>query len=79
MANLDEFLTVNDAAKCLGVSPNTVRNWDRNGKIPVYRHPINQYRLFKREDLALLLEQIELSGKYPTGWKRRTRLIRKPR
>ena len=26
-------------------------DWDRDDKIPVYRHPLSQYRLFKREDL----------------------------
>ena len=79
MANLEEFLTVKEAATFLGVSPNTIRNWDRDGKIPVFRHPISQYRLFKREDLESLLEQIEESGQYPTGWKRRVRPNRKPR
>lgn len=79
MANLDEFLTVKEAAESLGVSPNTIRNWDRDGKIPVYRHPISQYRLFKCEDLESLLVQIEESGQYPTGWKRRSRPTRKPR
>ena len=34
MINLDEFLTVKRAAAFLGVSPNTIRNWDRDEKIP---------------------------------------------
>jgi DNA (cytosine-5)-methyltransferase 1 len=71
MANLEEFLTVKQAAELLGVAENTIRNWDRNGKIPVYRHPLSKYRLFKREDLEELLQQIEESGQYPTGWARR--------
>jgi len=43
----------------LGVAPNTLRNWDRTGKIHVYRHPINNYRLYKRSDLEALLATIE--------------------
>jgi DNA (cytosine-5)-methyltransferase 1 len=48
---LNEFVTVSDAAKYLGVSANTLRNWGREGKVPEHRHPINNYRLFKMSDL----------------------------
>ena len=70
MANLRQFLTVTQAAEFLGVAPNTLRNWDRDEKIPVYRHPISNYRLFKREDLEVVLQQIQVSGTHPTGWRR---------
>ena len=70
MVKLDEFVTINQAAKFLRVSPNTLRNWHRDAKIPVYRNPISGYRLFKKADLEELLRQIEKSGKYPTGWSR---------
>lgn len=79
MANLKEFLTVKEAAELLGVAPNTIRNWDRDGKIPVYRHPLSRYRLFKRQDLDGVLEQIEESGRYPTGWPKQSKRNRKPR
>ena len=36
----------------------------------VYRNPISGYRLFKKTDLEELLQQIEQSGKHPTGWRR---------
>ncbi len=55
----DEFLTVKDTAKRLGVSPNTVRAWGATGKIPEYRHSLNNYRLFKAEDVEKLRKQIE--------------------
>ena len=79
MAKLQEFLTVKEAAAFLGVAPNTIRNWDRDGKIPVYRHPLSQYRLFKRDELESLLRQVEESGQYPSGWPSRTKRNRKPR
>lgn len=59
MLRLDEFLTVKQAAECLGVSPNTVRNWGHDGKIPEHRHPINRYRLYRRKDLEALLKQLQ--------------------
>lgn len=59
MAKLDSFLTVKDAAEYLGVSPNTLRNWGREGKVPMHRNPINGYRLFKTQDLDALVQEIE--------------------
>lgn len=73
MVKLDEFVTIKQAARFLGVSPNTLRNWHRDARLPVYRNPISGYRLFKKTDLEELLRQIEDSGKYPTGWRRPTR------
>jgi excisionase family DNA binding protein len=79
MIKLDQFVTIKQAAKMLGVAPNTLRNWHRDAKIPVYRNPVSGYRLFKRTDLEQLLRQIEASGIYPTGWKRDVTRNRKPR
>lgn len=58
MEKLTGFLRVREAAEFLGVSPNTLRNWGRDGKIPVHRNPINGYRLYKRSDLEQLLRTI---------------------
>ena len=70
MVKLDEYVTINQAARFLQVSANTLRNWHRLAKIPVYRNPVSNYRLFKKADLKELFRQIEQSGKYPTGWSR---------
>lgn len=56
MIRLDAFLTVTDAAAFLGVSPNTVRNWGRDEKLKEYRHPVNNYRLYKQHDLERILK-----------------------
>ncbi|MBB3204911.1 excisionase family DNA binding protein [Rhodopirellula rubra] len=55
MTKLNDFLRVSDAAEYLGVSPNTLRNWENAGKIVAHRHPVNGYRLFKQEELDELL------------------------
>ena len=65
MAKLDSFLTVTEAAEYLGVSPNTIRNWGRDGKIKEHRHPINNYRLFKHVDLDKLLKKANQPAKKP--------------
>lgn len=61
MEKLDAYLTIKGAALFLGVSPNTLRNWGRDGKVAMHRNPINGYRLFKRSDLEKLLGEIEES------------------
>ena len=45
--SLKDYLTVKDAAAFLGVTPITLRRWDRKGKLKSTRHPINRYRLYK--------------------------------
>lgn len=57
MANL--FITIKQASKILGVSPLTLRNWDNNGKLKAHRHPMNNYRVYKIEDLENVIREIE--------------------
>jgi excisionase family DNA binding protein len=57
MANL--FITIKQASKILGVSPLTLRNWDNNGKLKAHRHPMNNYRVYKIEDLENVIRDIE--------------------
>ena len=59
MVKLSDFLRISDAAEYLGVFPNTLRNWENAGKIDAHRHPVNGYRLFKKEDLDSLLEMLD--------------------
>ena len=56
-----EYLRVKEAAALLGVSPNTIRSWGGEGKIPEYRHPINRFRLYKRAELEGVIRGIERS------------------
>lgn len=62
MMRLDAYLHVAEAAAFLGVSPNTLRNWGREEKIREYRHPVNNYRLYKRRDLERLLRMASMAA-----------------
>jgi excisionase family DNA binding protein len=57
-SNLAGYLTVGEAAKTLGVSRSTLRNWDKAGKLKPYRHPVNGYRLYNRKELEELLKKV---------------------
>lgn len=63
MAKLNEYLTVGEAAELLGVSKDTLRRWDRAGKLKARRHPITGYRLYLRGELERLLRQIRQAGR----------------
>ena len=51
------LVTLSEAASYLGVSKSTLRNWDREGKLKAYRHPVNNYRAFDLEELRGLRVQ----------------------
>lgn len=59
MFRINDYLMIKEAAKFLGVTSNTLRNWEAVGKIRVYRNPQNNYRLYKKGDLELLLQKIK--------------------
>ena len=58
MQNFSSYYKVAEAADYLGVSPNTIRNWVNAEKIASIRHPMNSYRLFRREDLDAMLKSL---------------------
>lgn len=52
---LDGLLRVGQAAKFLSVSNETLRNWDKSGRLVATRHPVTGYRYYRREDLETFL------------------------
>lgn len=53
------YFSIKEAAEILGITPLTLRNWDKSGKFPAHRHPINNYRLYKMSSLEKLIADIE--------------------
>jgi len=62
-----KYLTVREVAKLLGVTPLTVRNWDKAGKLKALRNPINNYRVYKASDIEYFIRKIESKGKVILG------------
>lgn len=56
------YITIKQASSILGVSPITLRNWDKNGKLKAHRHPMNNYRVYKIEDLEKVMMEIETNA-----------------
>ncbi len=69
------YFSIKEAAKILGVSPLTLRNWDKSGKFPAHRHPMNNYRVYKLSALEHIIEDIEGGTSKSNAEKRMKRLI----
>lgn len=58
MKKINEYIKIKQASKYLGVTQNTLRNWEKQKRIKTYRNKINNYRLYKIEDLDFILKNI---------------------
>ncbi len=56
----NKYITIKQASEILGVSTLTLRNWDKNGKLKALRHPINNYRVYRMEDIEKVIKEIEM-------------------
>jgi len=57
-----DLITIAEAAKLLGVTPQTLRRWDASGKFRARRHPMNSYRMYARDEVVLLRKRIVDGG-----------------
>lgn len=48
-----DYYSLSEASKILGKSKETLRRWDRDGKLSAIREPISNYRIYKKEQLNL--------------------------
>jgi len=56
--NLKDYLTVKQAAEFIGVSPATLRRWDKTGKLKAIKNPMNNYRLYRKDELEAFLRRL---------------------
>jgi len=54
---IKNYYSLSEAAEVLGKSKETLRRWDREGKLSAVREPNSNYRIYKKEQLNLFLEQ----------------------
>ena len=53
---MKKYYLISEAAEILGKSTETLRRWDRDGKLPVMREPMSNYRVYKKEQLSIFPE-----------------------
>lgn len=55
---MKDKLSIGEVAKRVGVSTETLRRWDKSGKFPSQRHPINNYRYYTSGQVENLIQEI---------------------
>jgi DNA (cytosine-5)-methyltransferase 1 len=60
---MKEFLSLSKVSEMLSVSKDTLRRWDKSGKLISHRHPTNGYRVYELNDLRKLTEFSYLTEK----------------
>jgi len=43
------YYSLEEASKLIGKSKETLRRWDRQGKLTAAREPISNYRIYKKD------------------------------
>ena len=56
-----KYLNIKETSEILRVSPLTLRNWDKKGVLIAYRNPVNNYRVYRMDQIELFLRRIENS------------------
>jgi DNA (cytosine-5)-methyltransferase 1 len=51
---MKDYLSLSEAAELIGKSKETLRRWDREGKLSAFREPMSNYRVYKREHVETL-------------------------
>jgi DNA-binding transcriptional MerR regulator len=69
------YFSIKEASQVLGVTPLTLRNWDKSGKFPAQRHPMNNYRVYKYSALEKIIEDIESGTNKSNAEKRIKKLM----
>lgn len=70
------LLSIGKAAKLLGVSIQTLRRWDKSGKLLSFRPTSAGNRYYRREDIELFINDISILGK---NWAQNTIPAEPPR
>lgn len=51
---MEKYLTLNEVSELIGKSKETLRRWDREGKLLATREPMSNYRVYKKEQVLSL-------------------------
>jgi DNA (cytosine-5)-methyltransferase 1 len=57
---IKDYYSLNEVSEILGKSKETLRRWDRDGKLSAVREPISQYRIYKKTAISSFLEQVSI-------------------
>jgi len=62
---MKEYLTISEASELLGKSKETLRRWDREGKLTAVREPMSNYRVYRKEEVLTLFPDFLINNVEP--------------
>ena len=51
---MSEYLSLSEASELIGKSKETLRRWDREGKLSAVREPMSNYRVYRKSEVQSL-------------------------
>lgn len=54
---MNKYLTLSEAADLIGKSKETLRRWDRDGKLTAVREPMSNYRVYRKDQVESLFAE----------------------
>ncbi|HEY4497993.1 MAG TPA: MerR family DNA-binding transcriptional regulator [Candidatus Paceibacterota bacterium] len=70
-----KYITIKQAARLIGVTELTLRNWDKAGKFVAARHPMNNYRVYTINQVENLLARMDEAPRRAENRKRGPRRL----
>ena len=55
---MNKYLSLSETAALIGKSKETLRRWDREGKLKAVREPVSNYRVYRKEDVKTLFSNL---------------------
>lgn len=55
---MSDYITLSETSKLIGKSKETLRRWDREGKLIAVREPISNYRVYRKKDIQELMGEL---------------------
>jgi len=53
---IKDYYSLSEASEILGKSKETLRRWDREGKLSAVREPMSQYRIYKKDQINSIMK-----------------------
>ncbi|MFZ1751110.1 MAG: DNA cytosine methyltransferase, partial [Saprospiraceae bacterium] len=54
---MEEYISLSETAEILGKNKETLRRWDREGKLSAVREPMSNYRVFRKAEVLSLFSE----------------------
>lgn len=72
---MKNYLSLKETSNLLGVTTQTLRNWEKVGRLVPYRNPINKYRMYKPSQVEEFIEEMATERNRKSKFRLKVRII----